>query len=78
MRDLTGVSHSERIDTIYNVTLFQSISYHLKMSRPLSAPNSIVYEAPALQQDEEAPSQGHSRQSSPVRRDPESTRLPQN
>ena len=50
----------------------------LKMSGPLSAPNSIVYEAPALQQDEEAPSQGHSRQSSPVRRDPESTRLPQN
>ena len=31
----------------------------LKMSGPLSAPNSIVYEAPALQQEEEAPFKSH-------------------
>ena len=33
----------------------------LKMSGPLSAPSSIVYEAPALQQEEEAPFKSHCR-----------------
>ena len=55
----------------------------LKMSGPLSAPSSIVYEAPALQQEEEAPFKSQCRVSLAlppghkvtVRRDPDCLKI---
>ena len=61
---MTGVRHSERIDTIYNVKLFQSISYNLKMSGPVSAPNSVVYEC-------ESPPRYKKRRLSPIEESPQ-------